>query len=119
MLGFEQCTALEELYLSHNGIWRLEGLSTLTRLKVLDVSNNRISAVEGLDELTQLEDLWLNDNQIPSLEGLDQALASQKDCLLVIYLENNPAASGPQYKDELLALLPNLTQLDADVLTKP
>ena len=24
MLGLEACTALEEVYLSHNGIWRLE-----------------------------------------------------------------------------------------------
>eukprot|EP00983_Pelagomonas_calceolata_P089935 1157361-Pelagomonas_calceolata.AAC.3 len=24
MLGFEACTGLEELYLSHNGIWRIE-----------------------------------------------------------------------------------------------
>jgi len=34
MLGLEHCTALEELYLSHNGILKLEGLSTLTKLKV-------------------------------------------------------------------------------------
>jgi hypothetical protein len=33
MLGLEGCTSLEELYLSHNGIPRLEGLATLTRLK--------------------------------------------------------------------------------------
>jgi hypothetical protein len=24
MLGFEECPALEELYLSHNGIWQIE-----------------------------------------------------------------------------------------------
>jgi hypothetical protein len=46
MLGLEACTCLEELYLSHNGIWRLEGLASLCSLRVLDVSNNRISAVE-------------------------------------------------------------------------
>jgi hypothetical protein len=34
MLGLEGCTALEELYLSHNGIQKMEGLSSLTRLKV-------------------------------------------------------------------------------------
>ncbi len=45
MLGLEGCTALEELYLSHNGIWKLEGLATLMQLKVLDVSSNRISKV--------------------------------------------------------------------------
>jgi Leucine-rich repeat (LRR) protein len=46
MLGLEACTSLEELYLSHNGIWRIEGTNTLSNLRVLDVSNNRISKVE-------------------------------------------------------------------------
>jgi protein phosphatase 1 regulatory subunit 7 len=45
MAGLEFCTRLEELYLSHNGIWKLEGLSTLSCLRVLDVSSNRISKV--------------------------------------------------------------------------
>jgi hypothetical protein len=34
MLGLSGCTLLEELYLSHNGIWKIEGLETLTNLKV-------------------------------------------------------------------------------------
>lgn len=35
MAGLSMCTALVELYLSHNGIWVLDnGLTKLTRLKV-------------------------------------------------------------------------------------
>ena len=34
MLGLSGCTLLEELYLSHNGIWKIEGLETLINLKV-------------------------------------------------------------------------------------
>jgi hypothetical protein len=45
MLGLEGCTALQELYLSHNGIRRLEGLDVLTQLRVLDVSSNLITRV--------------------------------------------------------------------------
>lgn len=84
--------------------------------QVLDVSNNRISKVENLQGLTQLEDLWLNDNQIPSLDGLEEALADQRESLTTIYLENNAAAAAPDYKQRLLNLLPNLVQLDANVL---
>lgn len=117
MAGLASCTALVELYLSHNGIWALDsGLSKLTALKVLDVSNNRISRVEHLQGLTQLADLWLNDNQIPSLEGLEEALADQRDSLTTIYLDNNPAAAAADYKQRLLALFPHLIQLDADDL---
>lgn len=83
---------------------------------MLDVSNNRICRVEHLQGLSQLQDLWLNDNAIPSLEGLQDALADQRESLTTIYLENNPAAAAPGYKQRVLALFPNLTQLDADVL---
>ena len=101
--------------------------------------------MEGLEALTQLQDLWLNDNQIPSLDGLaevrlqlllllpcccrwggacalqaaaehSQALRSQRPTLTTIYLSGNPAAKESGYKQQLLALLPSLEQLDADVL---
>lgn len=45
------CKDLEELYLSHNGISKMEGLEELTKLRVLDISSNRLSAVQGLQKL--------------------------------------------------------------------
>lgn len=116
MRGLEACTSLEELYLSHNGIARLEGLEPLTRLRVLDVSSNRVAAVEGLSTLTALEDLWLNDNEVASLEGLEAALAAQRLTLTTVYLRGNGCAKGPGYRDAMLAMLPNLQQLDDAVL---
>ncbi|XVF18574.1 hypothetical protein REPUB_Repub11eG0034600 [Reevesia pubescens] len=41
MTGLKQCVALEELCLSHNGIAKVEVLSTLVNLRVLDVSSNK------------------------------------------------------------------------------
>eukprot|EP00879_Flechtneria_rotunda_P007063 GHRR01007413.1.p1 GENE.GHRR01007413.1~~GHRR01007413.1.p1 ORF type:complete len:170 (+),score=37.36 GHRR01007413.1:699-1208(+) len=117
MSGLSLCTSLVELYLSHNGIWSLDSeMTQLKALRVLDVSNNRISKIENLQGLTQLEDLWLNDNRIPSLDGLEEALQDQRESLTTIYLENNPAAAAFDYKKQLLKLLPNLEQLDTDVL---
>ncbi|KAK1588768.1 hypothetical protein Q3G72_026818 [Acer saccharum] len=43
MKGFEDCVALAELYLSHNGILKMEGLSTSVNLKVLGVSSNKLT----------------------------------------------------------------------------
>ncbi len=94
MLGLEPCTALEELYLSHNGISKLEGLAPLTRLKMLDVSSNLLTGIDAaaLATLTQLEDLWLNDNRIPAIDAaLDRALDPVRQGLTCIYLEGNPA----------------------------
>lgn len=51
----QECTALEELYLSHNGIAKMEGLSTLVNLRVLDVSSNKLAAIEDIEKLTWYE----------------------------------------------------------------
>ncbi|KAI3721632.1 hypothetical protein L2E82_32649 [Cichorium intybus] len=47
-----ECTSLEELYLSYNGIAKMEGLSTLANLRVLDVYSNKLSTIEDIEKLT-------------------------------------------------------------------
>lgn len=42
---------LTELYLSHNHISVMEGLSTLQNLRVLDLSSNKITEISNLEEL--------------------------------------------------------------------
>lgn len=49
----QDCVALEELYLSHNGISKMEGLSGLVNLRVLDVSNNKLTSVDDIQSLTK------------------------------------------------------------------
>ncbi|KAK7251534.1 hypothetical protein RIF29_34823 [Crotalaria pallida] len=117
MTGFEGCVALEELYLSHNGISKMEGLSSLVNLRVLDVSSNKLTSVDDISKLTQLEDLWLNDNQIGSLEGIAEAVAGSKEKLTTIYLENNPCAKLPNYSAVLREIFPNIQQIDSDVFS--
>jgi protein phosphatase 1 regulatory subunit 7 len=51
--AIQECIALEELYLSHNGIQKMEGLSTLQNLRVLDVSSNKLTAIENIETLTR------------------------------------------------------------------
>lgn len=50
---------LEELYISHNAIERIQGLENVVNLKILDVSNNRITELCGLDHLHNLEEFWV------------------------------------------------------------
>ncbi|KAJ6995444.1 hypothetical protein NC653_018035 [Populus alba x Populus x berolinensis] len=115
MKGFEECVALEELYLSHNGIAKMEGLSTLANLHVLDVSSNKLTSLDDIQNLTQLEDLWLNDNQIESLKGVAEAVVSSREKLTTIYLENNPCAKSTNYTAFLREFFPNIEQIDSNV----
>jgi Leucine-rich repeat (LRR) protein len=50
---YKDCVALEELYLSHNGISKMEGLSSLVNLRVLDVSSNKLTSVNDIPNLTR------------------------------------------------------------------
>ena len=51
----QECIALERLYLAHNGITKMEGLSTLANLQYLDVSSNKLAAIEDIEKLTWYE----------------------------------------------------------------
>ncbi|CAD5185325.1 unnamed protein product [Musa acuminata subsp. malaccensis] len=114
-MGFQGCITLEELYLNHNGIQKMEGLSTLENLRVLDISSNKLTVISDIDKLTRLEDLWLNDNQIASLEGTDVAVCGSRERLTTIYLERNPCASSPDYSTTLRQIFPNIQQIDSDI----
>lgn len=54
---------LTELYLSHNQISVMEGLSTLQNLRVLDLASNKITDISNLEKLTRYlrySDVMLN-----------------------------------------------------------
>lgn len=55
VFNLQECVALEELYLSHNGIAKMEGLSTLVNLRVLDVSANKLTEINDIENLTKYE----------------------------------------------------------------
>jgi protein phosphatase 1 regulatory subunit 7 len=52
-LLFQNCFCLEELYLSHNGISKMEGLADVSNLRILDISSNKISAIEDISGLAK------------------------------------------------------------------
>lgn len=51
----QECVALEELYLSHNGIAKMEGLSNLVNLRVLDASSNKLTEINDIENLAKYE----------------------------------------------------------------
>jgi hypothetical protein len=61
--------------------------------------------------LAQLTDFWANDNLI---EDFDCISVLTRLPLETLYLERNPFAAAAGYRERVLTLMPNLTQLDAD-----
>ena len=95
-LGAGDTPALEELYLSHNGITALAGLAALPRLRVLDVAANRVADVRDLAAAAPLTDLWLNDNALAGLGELAGALRGGKAgaTITCAYLAGNPGVEA-------------------------
>ncbi|KAG1750138.1 L domain-like protein [Suillus lakei] len=96
--GLDQLADLEELYLSHNGVERLEGLENNTMLRTLDVGANFVPAIENISHLVSLEELWLNNNKITDLRALELQLKNMAS-LETIYLEGNPCQQAEVLRD--------------------
>ena len=113
---------LEELYLAHNGI-TVEGALTptglqmaLPKLSVLDLSRNRLTNASPFGHLKSLDELWLSGNKIASFADIE-CLAPLGQSLDTIYLEYNPFQSDdPLYRKRIAQLLPNLSQIDANMI---
>jgi len=102
---------LEELYLSQNGIERIQNLEGLLSLKTLDVAQNKITKVENISHLTTLIEFWCNNNQVHDFGDLEQFKNITK--IETVYFEANPIAKDANYRAKILQLLPSLKQIDA------
>jgi len=57
--GLDTLEALEELYLSHNGIQKLEGLDKNLNLTTLDFAANQVTVIENVNHLKKLSQFWV------------------------------------------------------------
>ena len=112
-LHLECLSNVEELYLSHQGIKSMVGLTHLVSLQTLDLSSNEITEFEDMHTLLKLEECWMNDNKIETFATLQSQLVPLDATLRTVYLERNPVAEEYLYRKTLGAMLPSLTQIDA------
>ena len=104
---------LEELYLSENKIEKIEHLETLTNLRTLDIGMNVVRVVEGITTLTNVEELWLNNNAVEHMRDIEAIKELPK--LKTLYLEHNPVASDPQYRNKVVMLAPGIQQVHVTI----
>ena len=76
----------------------------------LYVSNNSINTIENIPQFRSLEVLLISNNNISYIEDLEPL--SKLKRLKVINIEGNPVCHLPLYKIHLLALCPNLKEID-------
>jgi len=110
---------LEELYISHNGLTEISGLSNNVNLRVLDVGTNRIISIRNVEHLLKLEEFWANNNSISDFADVESQLTPLKS-LETVYLEANPlqASLGAAYRRRLMLALPQISQIDATLVNR-
>ncbi|NXF68008.1 LRC23 protein, partial [Ciccaba nigrolineata] len=134
-LSHGQLFSLQILELRGNKLESTAGLN-LPKLKNLYLAQNTIRSLEGLEDLGQLAALHLRDNQLETLDGF----CSSMKCLQYLNLRNNgisslqevaklqvlpmlqslvlldnPCCDEPDYRLEVLVLLPHLQRLDKEL----
>ncbi|NXY90047.1 LRC23 protein, partial [Alcedo cyanopectus] len=104
---------LKNLYLSQNSIRSLEGLEGLGQLETLHLRDNQLESLDGFcSSMKYLQYLNLRNNGISSLQEV--AKLQVLPMLQVLVLLDNPCSDEPNYRLEVLVLLPHLQRLDKE-----
>nr|XP_016923747.1 protein tilB isoform X1 [Drosophila suzukii] len=109
------CRNLKILLLQSNLIARLENLHKLKRLEYLNVAINNIEKVENLEGCESLSKLDLTLNFIGELTSLESLCGNHN--LRELVLIGNPCVDYPQYRNYVVATLPQLNTLDCIEIT--
>ncbi|XP_010130545.1 PREDICTED: leucine-rich repeat-containing protein 23, partial [Buceros rhinoceros silvestris] len=105
---------LKNLYLAQNTIRSLEGLEGLGQLTTLHLRDNQLETLEGFcSSMKCLQYLNLRNNRISSLQEV--AKLQVLPMLQALVLLDNPCSDEPDYRLEVLVLLPHLQRLDKDL----
>eukprot|EP00761_Pharyngomonas_kirbyi_P004589 gb/GECH01004594.1/.p1 GENE.gb/GECH01004594.1/~~gb/GECH01004594.1/.p1 ORF type:complete len:270 (+),score=87.44 gb/GECH01004594.1/:1-810(+) len=104
----------------HLNVWGndLDDVSVLREmpsLEVLSLSKNRISSLKDFAFCKNLSELYLRKNEICFLSELDFLASLPR--LKILWLSDNPCSDDPQYREKVVAKIPNLERLDDEDVT--
>ncbi|KPA73368.1 Protein phosphatase type 1 regulator-like protein [Leptomonas pyrrhocoris] len=106
---------LKEVYLSENGISKIENLP-LHSVHLLDLSFNPIESINedviNSANMPELEEFWLTDGKINDWAEVRKFNAFE-GTLRTIYVERNPIEQDKRYRDKVYMYLPFVTQIDS------
>ncbi|NXQ86586.1 LRC23 protein, partial [Nyctibius grandis] len=105
---------LKNLYLAQNAIRSLGGLEGLGQLTTLHLRDNQLETLDGFcSSMKCLQYLNLRNNGISSLQEVEKLQVLPM--LQALVLLDNPCSDEPNYRLEVLVLLPHLQRLDKEL----
>ncbi|XP_055682678.1 protein tilB isoform X2 [Lutzomyia longipalpis] len=110
------CKDLKILLLQSNLISKIENLWKLKKLEYLNLAINNIEIIENLEKLESLQKLDLTLNFIGDLTSVESLRDNYN--LRELILTGNPCTDYPGYREFVVTVLPQLTQLDCTDITR-
>lgn len=92
------------------GIEDVSCLSQFTKLRVVTLTGNKISTLKPFSSCSLLQELYLRKNNIQEFKELEHLVGLKE--LRVLWISENPIAGLPNYRTEIIKLLPQLYKLD-------
>lgn len=109
------CRDLKILLFQSNLISKIENVNKLKKLEYLNLAINNIERVENLEGLESLKKLDLTLNFIGEIESIKSLRGLYN--LQELFLTGNPCAEFNNYRDYVVATLPQLQYLDGQEVT--
>ncbi|XP_076776223.1 leucine-rich repeat- and IQ domain-containing protein 1 isoform X2 [Arvicanthis niloticus] len=95
--GFDGCTNLQRLELSHNKITRISGLESLKYLQQLTVDHNQLISTKGLSEVPTIVYLDCSHNHLTDVDGIENC-----GLLQIVKLQGNYLREPPSLRNHVL-----------------
>lgn len=104
------CRDLKILYLQSNLIDKIENVGKLKQLEYLNLALNNVTRVESLEKCENLKKLDLTVNFIGELTSIESLRGNE--FLQEMYMSGNPCSKFENYREYVIATLPQVQRLD-------
>ena len=113
------CRHLKILYLQNNLIEEMSGLNKLKELEYLNLAVNSIAKIAGIKRCESLNKLDMTLNFV-DIEDLQESCEEMEWCenLNDVYFTGNPCTDWPNYRQYVIAKVPQIMRLDGDEVSR-
>jgi hypothetical protein len=107
---------IRNLYLENNLLEHFNNRFFAPLLEILKINDNNIQSISALSSCINLKLLAISTNNISELTDL----LALRPCRMInrVYMNDNPVVQKPGFRETIICLLPNLTMLDSDTISR-
>ena len=111
----DKLSNIKNLNLWGNDLEDISIIKEMPNIEICSLSLNKINSLKDFAPLKKLAELYLRKNMIADLT--EAKFLTYCPNLKVLWLQDNPIAEHPLYRQYIIKLLPNLIKLDSAAIT--